>query len=782
MITITGQREIAGCSVFRDDTDVLAFYAMPQSPRVAKDERGKPLFALAQYRRKVDRLTEEERRTRLGGGLLTLSVELSRTADEDARIRQTLAADPRLQSALDSAPAYRRWWIDEIKRDKARLAQAIKLDTVPISDGTVGVTIVGESAPGEFVSTLVGAGRVSMTGRQRAAIMAKLTLDGAVLVAEMAKKKLAAIRIGYDLTFQHRLDAVRMTVWCHAEKAYHAIQETWASMKEDASFSDKYSGNSSYHTYSHDESQSARNIVNKVARDSEASGVDIIQEGNADAVTTEQLAELQKIGYDMIKDFLAATFLTWTPGEGNTAAEEPKLQTQLPTAAGKEYGHDSIEYYHLKKWDENMSADLAFNLRQKSVVKGFLGPQDNLADLIGTFKVDDFITQIDLDADWFKYLDVQVVCTADFDKDPIDLVTATLRYQARGAQGSIDEQKSFSFTKTAPTGRFAASLAAPDLRQYSYEYEVHYRGSTATMKGSGKEVSEVLVLDTDRLGVLHVQAQIGLVDWDQIRQVNVKLSYGAGADQHQTEFVLAQDKQTVEWVEAIGKPIDQAYTYEISWVDKSNQRLTEPPGTSRSQQLVINQPLGASMEVVVSPAGTFGELLSQVVVALRYNDTANRYLVDDVMTFTKSEPKIWKVPLRNSDLRDFEYRVTVFYSDGVTREDEWRKTDKAILAVGDPFGYRVQISPYLLKAPAGQWAFAVIHLRYEDGPERIRVEKDLEISDFSKPLFWRFRTGAPERHTYKYQLSLYRADGTELKLPEREDSREVLVLTPPVLA
>src|SRR5262249_17891838 len=147
-------------------------------------------------------------------------------------------------------------------------------------------------------------------------------------------------------------------------------------------------------------------------------------------------------------------------------------------------------------------------------------------------------------------------CTADFEKDPIDLVTATLRYQARGSQGAIDEQKSFSFTKAAPNGRFATSLADPDLRQYSYEYEVHYRGSTATMKGNGKDVSEVLVLDTDRLGVLHVQTQIGLVDWEQIRQVDIKLSYGAGADTHATEFVLAADKQTFEWVEAIGKPID----------------------------------------------------------------------------------------------------------------------------------------------------------------------------------------------------------------------------------
>jgi hypothetical protein len=103
----------------------------------------------------------------------------------------------------------------------------------------------------------------------------------------------------------------------------------------------------------------------------------------------------------------------------------------------------------------------------------------------------------------------------------------------------------------------------------------------------------------------------------------------------------------------------------------------------------------------------------------------------------------------------------------------------SIQAVGDPFGYRVQISPYLLKQPPGQWAFAVIHLKYDDAAENIHAEKDLEINDFAKPLFWRFRTAAPDRHTYKYQVSLFKPDGSEVKLPEKEETREVLVLTPP---
>jgi len=135
------------------------------------------------------------------------------------------------------------------------------------------------------------------------------------------------------------------------------------------------------------------------------------------------------------------------------------------------------------------------------------------------------------------------------------------------------------------------------------------------------------------------------------------------------------------------------------------------------------------------------------------------------------------VPLIDNDLRAYEYQVTVFYDDGVTREEEWRRSDQPVLAVGDPYGFRVQITPYLLKNPP--YAFGTIHLTFRDPQANVHAEKTLEITDFTKPLFWRFRLGAPDRHTYRYQLTLFTAEGREIVQPETEHSKEVLVLKPP---
>lgn len=782
MITMTGQRDIARCSIFRDDSDDLSVYIMPQSPRIALDDTGKPILSLVQYRRDLSNLTDEERRTKLGGGILTLSVELSPTDQDMREIRKTLSEDPALATRLEQG-TYRNWWLNEIRKDQAELAKALKVSSVPVIEGTVGIAVLAETAEagaaGEFVSTLVGAGRVSMTGRQRAAFMAKLTMDGAVLLWGMFERNLPAIRVGYDLKYNHRLDAVKMLVWCDARKSFQATQDQWQHLNDNASFSERHSGNSSHYTYKHEETSNARNRMFSAVKASETTRIEIIPEAGPTVVTTEQIAELTKIGNEMVKDFIASTFLEYKPGAEAKFDEKPELKTELAKYGDREYGSHSIDQYNLKTWNESMSANLDYQFKSKAVIEGHLAPQDNLSNVLGGRNVEQFRTQIDIDSDWYKFLDVQVLCTADFEHDPVELVTAQLTYQARGPQGDIHESKEMVFKKDSAPGRFATYLASPTLRTYSYSYEVRYKGSQDTFRVTGKHDGEILVLDTDSLGVLKVDVQLGLITWERISQVFVKMSYGSGTDRKQTEFTLNQAAQSRTWSEVIGKPVDGEYTYEVIFVDKQGQRIPLAPATSRSRTLVINQPFKEDLEIAIVPSGSFADLLSSITVAMRYLDTPNSYRVEKTFNFSEPKAQFWRFPLRNENLRNYDYRESVTYQDGVQRDVDWRPSDKTVLPVGELFNFRVQVTPYLLKNPPGVWSFATVHLSFKDPQEPVGAQKTLEVTDFTKPLAWRFRTAAPDRHTYKYQVTLYKTDGTEIKMPEKEDSREVLVLIPP---
>jgi len=120
------------------------------------------------------------------------------------------------------------------------------------------------------------------------------------------------------------------------------------------------------------------------------------------------------------------------------------------------------------------------------------------------------------------------------------------RFQ-RGPQGDVASVKSTAFRKDSPPWPFSTYLASADQRSYDYQHVVHYRGSSETFKVEGRADGDVLVLDADRRGIPRVAVQ----------------------------------------TEVVGKTVDQPYGYQAVFVDKSNQRLEDPPQTSRSRQLVL---------------------------------------------------------------------------------------------------------------------------------------------------------------------------------------------------
>lgn len=784
MLTLTGFRTIADCNVYPDDQDPLTFYTVSGTPTIAKDADGRPLVSLLWYRRDIGTLTPEERKTRLGGGILSITTELAHTQAQADAMREALSRDPTLHTRLAASDRTRRWWIDEVGRDERALAQALKLSGLPVLDGTVTVGILGESSGdpgsrGEFVASLVGSGKVSMVGNQRAAFQAKLTQDGAIALWQAFERDLPAVLVAYDLLFHHRLDAVEMQVGCFAQKAHSLFHEQWSELEEQASFHRRTSGNTTTVSYSHSQSSRAGDVLREVATANQLSWVRIVPSVPIDADVEQSLMES---GQSMLSEFLAKAFLDYTPVAA-TAEELPTLETELPEYGGTKYGSDRISQYSLKDWNQSMTAMLNHRFETQRVLEGHVRPEGNLAGVLDGFDPEQFRTQIELEDDWHKYLDVEVLCTTDFTRDPVSLVKVHLAYDETGPLGDQHEVKDFVFSATDPAPKhFLSYLAAVDERSYRYEVDVHYRDSQATYAYAGTTDETILVLDTDALGILRVQVQAGLVNWTQIAQIKGVMGYGSGPSRKETQFVLDKDHQSFAWTEVIGAKITEPYAYQLTLRTTDDQRIVLPEQRARSGMLVIDSPLKDSLDVLVVPAGSFGDdgLLSQVLVALRYTYADGR-VTDTIVTLAKpSDNGKWSVPLVDSSRRTYEYQVKAVYSDGVVREDAWRTTDTAVLPVGDPFSVRVEIIPTLLNIPPGRFTFGTLHLSFTDDHDPdVRAEATLTITSFTKPLAWRFRLAHPDRRTFEYQLTLYDAEGREHALPKMQESREVLVLKPP---
>lgn len=788
MITLTGQTTFERFNLYCDDVNPLRRYFMPQAPRIALDENGNPIFSLIMYRRNLQNVPEADRATKLGGGILSLSVELSATDDEKRRLREEIAKDPDViaaySNAANRAPNGHFWTLRTSggSADPAKVADAIELSMVPIDSGTVTIDILAEdgSKPGEFVGSLVGAGPVSMTGDERASCMAKLTLDGAQMVWTAMDKDLKVIRVAYTLKFNYRIVGIVVDAWCDARKAYTALRSNMDTASEQASYRDT---SDNWHTYDHSKTTTLNDVIKNAMNSGEFSGVTVTPSAPSDVIKPEYIQQLEQGAQDQIKQFIADTFTEYKPGQDDKPdAQNPDISTELPQNDGKKYGGDDVKYYSTKTWDESMASTFHYHLAEQTVLSSTLNPNDNLSNVLNGQNVNNYRTTITLDSAFYKYLDVAVVCTADFDNDPVSLVKAHLQYAGNGPYGAINQTNDYVFQKGGvPQQRFATYVAKPDQQTYKYDYEVFYQGSNTTYTISGETDETVLVLDADQLGILKVDVQLGIIDWDQIKQVVVKMSYGAGSSEKTTEFTLDATHQSRKWVEVIGKPVTEPYTWWATFVDKSSQRIEIGPTTQRGA-LVINQPISESLAVTIVAVGSFGGqgLIEQVGVAVRYVDEPNNYRQTATFMLTKEgDVKTWTIPLVNKNLRSYEYQVTVFYSGGVTRVDDWRPTDSTILPGGDPFGFKVSVLPYLLKGTP--WLFGTLKFSFDDTAAKIHAEDMLQVNDYTAPLSWRFRLGAVDRHTYHYQLTLYQADNTSYAFPDTESSEAMLVLRPPAV-
>jgi hypothetical protein len=788
MITLSGQTSFERFNVYRDDTNPLQFYYMPDGPRIAVDDKGKPLFSLIAYRRDLSQVPEADRATKLGGGILAISTELSATPDEIKRMRFELAGDPVVQVAYQGQHSFTngRWWTlrkySPPPVDRTKVAEALVMGLVPISSGNVSISIAGEDGTGtdnEFVKgKLVGAGSVSMTGNERASFLAKLTMDGATLLYKaMQNKDLKVINVRYDLNFNYRLTGLIVDAWCDAHKAYNALQSQNGGTNEEGEFHD----NGGWHTYGHSKNTTLTDVIGESLSSGEFSGVKVTVNADSDVIKPEYVQQLEQSANDQIKQFIADTFTEYKPTPAKFDDKDPDISTELPKVGDKKYGGDYVKYYGLKKWNESMSANFHYHMEEQMVLPSKLAPNDNMSDLLMGNDVADYVKEIPLDNEFYKFLDVGIVCTADFDNDPISTVKAHLSYAAQGPFGPINEVDDFLFQKGgAPLQRFSTYIGGPDKKSYDYEYTVTYRGQMPpppyTIKGKTDET--ILILNADQLGILKVDVQAGIVDWDTIKSIALKISYGSN---HQTEYTLNSQKQSAKWVETIGVPVTDPYTWSAVFVDTSGQRIETKP-TQQRGPLVIDQPLGQQLDITVVGIGSFVPTgnVQQISVAVRYTDKPNHYNKNASFVMAKeNDVNHWKFSLVNENLRSYEYQTNVIYAGGVSRSDDWRPSDAQILLAGDPFNAKVTVLPNLLRGT--KWTLGTLKLRYDDAAADIHQSDELAFTAdaFGAPQYWRIRLGAPTRNTYRWQLTLFTDDNQSYEFPEASTSDQILVLRPP---
>jgi len=755
MLTLTNSLTIEGYTVFQDDANdfvsvqhgnaqgKLRFYVLPEIPTIAKDEQGQPVFSLVVYRQDEDRIQPANSTQDVGGGILTFTVELSVPDDKFKQIKSALKSraygpDSSSDPSLDVDLAY-----------------------VPFLDGTVSVAVAGEiggdQSGQEFLKGIVGNGKIGGVGNNRRAVMVKLTQAGAALMSQLQKLRTLPINVQYDLSFEHRLVGVTMRVWCDINSSYTLMQQCLHENR------DEWGG---YLSMSRD-----RYDVNKITGVTETrvrnktAGVDVIPATSE--IEPETLASLEKFGLDM---------LTQEMGKAAEASPPP----------------GDLDRTYLDSYVSTVANNFNFTLDRQMVLVRKFTPSANVSNVFQEGHFEELVSFVDLRTAFFTFLKIPVRVNADFTRLPLDSVTVTLAYQRQRIDGSGREDviSTFGFTDGATIQTFLAFANALADVNYDWEATVHYKGGHDNFTFGAKKVrDEFLVVDVGTLGMVQVDHGLGLVDLDRFPAAIVDFRYQSGALGRMVErqFRLDKSKDQDLWADPVFEEPTKGYEYKVDWLRKDGDILTGQWIRSTASRLRFNAPVPDQLKVAVVCSGNFKDgvnQIGQVAVSLRYRDPDNSYGDEGQLIFTDDKQQLaWTVDLRNPNLRDYQYRYSIIYKDGLVKDmpedGGWLNGEPGFITVGENYTLRVDVFPALQSYPNNA-KLVQVDLTYADAANHVEENDSFVFSQTDNVKRTWYVRGVPGgSKSYTYQVRYYSATGDVKILPPVTTSAEALVVPAP---
>ncbi len=608
----------------------------------------------------------------------------------------------------------------------------IELRSMPFKSGTVDLTFAGESTSGEFANQIAGSGPARFAAGEKAAFTLDLTADGASLLWQAIEQRLDLFRVNYDLVFEHRLTGVRMRVWCDARRSYSLTQQWLRSGGLDPS------------------------RLRSELTEQHLAGVELSSEV---PLPSEQISALQKCGQEILDRALASAFLerkgAADRGDAGAGSNPPRLR---PFS-------DSMER------SLNLSFNESYPLEQHAVLEAVLNLELSPEQLARR------VIRLNVAAEFFDILDVQIVCTVDFETSLVSMVKIRIDYDAVGPSGAVRKTNEYVFKQGIGIQHFRTQLAAPDKRNYRYVVDVYYRHEAEPLRLESLESdATVIVLDLDAMGVLNVHAELRDVPFDIVNAAVVDFRYSS---KDLTQRVILDGKSMAGDWRIVVREKPQPFEYKTIWVLRDGRRLEGNWNTAMAPVLYLDAPAELKMkaEVQIVAAGEFSDL-AQILVDLRSQTKPEKEVQ---FAFTKSgDSRIWEAPSAAETPFEYEFRRTLVYRDGSVRilDTEWVTETRPLLVVRDEFRFEVRLVPRLLDL-GGTLKMVLVELEPQARVDSLQDRKTLVVRTKEERPRWSFRLKTPAEHGYRYRLSEVTGQG-ERRPPSdwRAAEGELLVLQP----
>jgi hypothetical protein len=723
------------------------FYVLPDNPAIAMDHEGKPIFSMIVYRIPEDRLDPTKPTADVGGGILTFTTELT-------------VPQPKMDAITKKLKA--------IVNGDSDHPVDVEVGLVQFTEGKVSIAVAGEATAGStntFVKDAVGTGSIVGVANNRKAVMVNLTQNGAALMAQAIEKlRTLPINVSYEMGYEHRLLGVTMRVWCDVNSSYQLIQTT---------YHEEHSEDSGYLGLSEDNVKTDKiTAATEVMVRNKVCGVEVIPYSSA--VDQDTITALTKFGQDM-------------------------LQKELEKVVEAHPVPDTIDRTWVEKWGSDASNTLNFQMDQRMVLVQKYTPSANIQSVFQRGDADKLIAYFDLGLAFFRLLRVPVRVNADFSKLPISHVVVTISYKSKLPDGTAqtDVTKSFDFTDGGQLEYFECYANSLDTVSYDWKAEVHYRNTGGVTNDTfvvskSKVKDRFLIVDVGTIGMISVSFAAGLVDFEKYPRATVSVRYTSkNGKTFSDQFPITKDEPEHVWSAIIREEWSGTYDYKVDWQSKADSRtITGEWQNSDKLTVALDGPIKDHLDVAVVCSGNFkeglgGDPISHVIVGLVYGDGPHQRTGS--LDFTdEKQLQHWIVDLEDPNLRDYRYRYTVVYKDGLVQEFPTERTkylpgQPGYIVVGPEYDLTVQVSPLLLARQGfPDWSTVVeVDLTYKSNDGKINTTSSFTFSKESSGVqVWRVSTGGRGPQPYTVDVTYYALTGKENQVPTIQKDGTVFIVPP----
>lgn len=742
---------INGVTLLPDHEDPLQYYYQPLAPRLVthRDEAlgmEVPALQLIKYMGEAG-----------SGGFLNFDVHLGLSGEELANVRRELR---RLEG----------------------LSESPRLGPVPLVDGTVRLMMLGKAsddegggtpAPSdgrpEFVLKIDHPTRPALYGDNRAAFSVELDSAGVQILERAMEGELLPIAVVYSLEYLGLRPAYSVKVAADWELVRSRVHER-------------------HHTDLLVASTDVEELVEEMIEKREIifevdtfvtaeEGADVIQ--RRDRAVTE------------LRDMILNGF--FEPVAGAPPDEEDgwdKALHVLESAAALPSRAHNLYRYSEKRAKRTDKRVLNAEMRERTTVRRAIYPQGHLNGLFRTLReegvgMERFVVPVQLGDPFFKRREVEVLSTADFERNEIRSIHVHLTYGGRPQDVLLEESEARQQVSW-PSEVNETGMKMEVEARYTIFFE---EGDGATSLPASLESPPETVsthkypLAPQELYSLEKRTLLAQnFPWERYPRVEVELRYEDPAHDLVSEQTLFLDAETAagEWKFFTRAGGDTDVAYRITYRAADHQDVTTPWQTASGTSITVRDPLPDQRVLEVIPTPALFESVDRAFVDLRYDDPENDVHQEDSLSFSKEQPapQAFVVALADREHRAIAYRVTLMYQDGrLEKVPESLTADRRLFLRPDMRGQRfVEVRPAAGFDAAGLREMRV-KLRHPTGSEG----EDGEVGRF---IFssgddsgqFEYHYDDASETTYEYRVTHLLTNGMTRKGEWREASDAKLVL------